>query len=655
MEGSNKYEMTIDLNVLDHLGINLYSSTPPVLSEVVANSYDADATRVDIKIIDAEPSEIRISDDGEGMDIEDINRKYLYVGYRRRENDEAFSKKFHRQVMGRKGLGKLSLLSIARCIEIHTKKESSKGEAFAIRLEDLQSCIAKGEKTYHPAEIEFKDELVEGVSGTTVIITDIKSSVNRTESYLRPRIAKRFSLRSNRENPFQVFLNDKEITTSDRGYQNKVDFIWCTENYREELDAQLQNKVQGTFGDRVGKNYEMKGWIGTVQKPSQLKPGGVNNNQISIFIRGKLAQEDILSSFGESGFYANYMVGEIHADFLDLDDQDDIATSNRQQINENDERFEELKNVLYSVLKQIQSEWSVLRREQAVDKATKGNKALGEWYERLRPDEQPIAQNIFHVIEKAEFDKEEDKKSLYKYGILAFEKLKIRGNLKELEEITDETAFQVLGRILQNIRDVEESLYYDIVQQRLQVIEELKRHIDSNEKERVIQEHLFDHLWLLDPSWDAPIQGTGRKEERIQSAFKAIDAQLTEEQKKGRVDIRYQTVAGKHVIIELKRYEITYQYGVFDAAKQIDKYITVLKDCLTHSFAEEDPEIEAILVVGPKWLEKEGRKNVEKILGALNARAVTYDQLITSAEEKYKEFLEASDNARRIEKLIESL
>ena len=653
MEGSNKYEMTIDLNVLDHLGINLYSSTPPVLSEVVANSYDADATRVDIKIVDGNSSKIRISDNGEGMDIEDINRKYLHVGYRRRENDEAVSKKFHRQVMGRKGLGKLSLLSIARCIEIHTKKESSEGEAFAIRLEDLQSCISKGEKTYHPAEIGFKSELVEGLSGTTVIITDIKRSVDRTEAYLRPRIAKRFSLRSTKENPFRVFLNDREITPSDRGYQDKVDFIWCTESYREEIDDRFRSKIQGTFDDQVGENYAMRGWIGTVQKPSQLKPGGVNNNQISIFIRGKLAQEDILSSYGESGFYANYMVGEIHADFLDLDDQDDIATSNRQQINENDERFEALKKVLYSVLKQIQSEWSELRRKQAVDHATKGNKVLGKWYERLSPDERPIAQNIFHVIEKAEFDKEEDKKSLYKYGILAFEKLKIRGNLKELEEITDETAFQVLGRILQNVHDVEESLYYDIVQQRLQVIEELKRHIDSNEKERVIQEHLFDHLWLLDPSWDAPIQGTGRKEERIQSAFKTIDAQLTEEQKKGRVDIRYQTVAGKHVIIELKRYKINYKYDKYDAARQIEKYIEALRKCLKEC-GEDQPSIEAVLVVGPDSL-SDDLPAVNEELKNKHARAVTYDQLITSAEEKYKKFLEASEKARRIEKLIESL
>ena len=37
------YKMTISLNVLSHLGINLYSNIPAVLSEVVANSWDADA------------------------------------------------------------------------------------------------------------------------------------------------------------------------------------------------------------------------------------------------------------------------------------------------------------------------------------------------------------------------------------------------------------------------------------------------------------------------------------------------------------------------------------------------------------------------------------------------------------------------------------
>ena len=38
-----RYYMTISLNVLNHMGLNLYSNTPSVLAEVIANSWDADA------------------------------------------------------------------------------------------------------------------------------------------------------------------------------------------------------------------------------------------------------------------------------------------------------------------------------------------------------------------------------------------------------------------------------------------------------------------------------------------------------------------------------------------------------------------------------------------------------------------------------------
>lgn len=68
----NKFIMSLSLNVLNHLGINLYSNIPAVLSEIVANSWDADATRVDITISD---DEIVIKDDGCGMSAEDINKE----------------------------------------------------------------------------------------------------------------------------------------------------------------------------------------------------------------------------------------------------------------------------------------------------------------------------------------------------------------------------------------------------------------------------------------------------------------------------------------------------------------------------------------------------------------------------------------------------
>ncbi len=114
---SPKYCMTLNLNILNHLGLNLYSNVPAVLSEVVANSWDADAEIVNINITD---KTITIKDDGEGMNLKDINEKFLTVGYQRREHGEATTKKHDRRVMGRKGIGKLSLFSIANTIEVQS-------------------------------------------------------------------------------------------------------------------------------------------------------------------------------------------------------------------------------------------------------------------------------------------------------------------------------------------------------------------------------------------------------------------------------------------------------------------------------------------------------------------------------------------------------
>lgn len=79
------YELTVDLQVLKHLGIGLYSNVPAVVSEMVANAYDADAENVEITVKD---DEITIKDDGLGMNVQDANKKFLTVGYDKRSSGE---------------------------------------------------------------------------------------------------------------------------------------------------------------------------------------------------------------------------------------------------------------------------------------------------------------------------------------------------------------------------------------------------------------------------------------------------------------------------------------------------------------------------------------------------------------------------------------
>lgn len=107
-DSAPKYRMTLTLNVLKHLGIGLYSNIPAVLSELVANAWDADARNVDI-VLDIVAGRIEVRDDGHGMSVDDINERFLKVGYRRRRQTSITP--LGRPVMGRKGIGKLATFS----------------------------------------------------------------------------------------------------------------------------------------------------------------------------------------------------------------------------------------------------------------------------------------------------------------------------------------------------------------------------------------------------------------------------------------------------------------------------------------------------------------------------------------------------------------
>lgn len=113
----NQKELVLrfDLRTIEHLGIQMYKTLPPVLSELISNAYDADATCVNISFIDTEEDkQIIVSDNGCGMTFDEINQSFLVIGKNRRK-DEAYAGNFSkggRKVTGRKGLGKLAIFAI---------------------------------------------------------------------------------------------------------------------------------------------------------------------------------------------------------------------------------------------------------------------------------------------------------------------------------------------------------------------------------------------------------------------------------------------------------------------------------------------------------------------------------------------------------------
>jgi hypothetical protein len=638
----HKYTMRLSLNVLNHLGLNLYSNIPAVLSEIVANAWDAEATEVEISI-DVAHDRIVITDDGLGMALTEINKKYLNVGYRKREEEGPYTPNLNRHVMGRKGIGKLSLFSIADRIEIHTIQHGKKN-GFLITATEVKRQIVQNQGEYHPADVLLSEIKIK--KGTRIVLTELKKKLTLTEAALRKRLARRFSIIGKEQN-FAVSLNGTPVTVADRDFFNSIQFLWTIGEGTQKIAKscpKLKETTHLSGAVDAAKKYEISGWIGAVEKHGQLEDG---NNKIVLLAWGKLVQEDILADYKEGGLYAKYLTGEITANFLDSDDDDDIATSNRQRVIEDDPRYEALKTYIYTCLKEIQNIWSDWRKKHATQKALT-NPAIKGWYETLTASNRARAEQLFDKIETLPMEKEADRKELYKYGILAFERLRVRTSLDELDRLSSATDLE-FSSIFNDLSDIEAVLYYDIAAERVKVIGAFADIVDKNEKEKIIQKYLYKNLWLLHPSWERATENP-RLEQSVTREFAKVTKSLTKQERLARYDIKYVTAAGKHVIIELKR--SSRRVNTLELVKQVKKYTDALKKCLK-GFAINDPVIEVICLLGHAL--NEDAEFIRAQLQSVNTRVILYDQLIKESLDDYKDYLAGQTKIAGLRKIIDAI
>jgi hypothetical protein len=634
--------MTISLNALEHLGINLYSNIPAVLSEIVANAWDADAKNVTITI-DKTTESITIEDDGSGMDRDGVIDRFLNVGFKRR--DEMGEKTpGGRKPMGRKGIGKLSIFSIARIAEVYTVSRNEH-TAFEMDREIIRKAISgKKENPYKPKELaSFPKPLKKG---TRIVLSGLSKSLSgMTVEGLKRRVARRFSVIGAKFD-FTVTVNGESITPEDRGYHNAIQYLWTYGNQTsftkscKHLERTAEARLPAISAELHKGGISLAGWIGTVSNPSQLKDEeGDNLNRLAVFMRGKMAQEDILDEFGQKEIYADYIIGELHCEELDIDGKGDIATTSRQSLKEDDPRFEALRRIVLSELRNIAGRWSDWRRSDGA-KAAAGVPAVSAWLQNLEGDTKKKAERWIGRLNTIRSQDDSDKKELLKASILAFESYRRKEELDRLDNIKDENLDQIL-EIFQNIDDLELSYYGQIVQMRVNVIRTLQKKLSQNDKELVLRDYIFEHLWLLDPAWERT-KGTEHAETLVNAFLKKDTAQLKGAAKKARIDIGYRTSSGKHVIVELKRASVA--VPIDDLIKQVRKYRDGARKILEKTTYKNWP-IEIICLVGkppPEWADASGTgpKGVADSLKAVDARIVFYDELLTNAQQAYADYLE---------------
>ncbi len=624
MDEKETLPLNIDLNVLNHLGIKLYSKTPAVLSEVVANAWDADATEVTIHY--NQDKIMTIADNGHGMTRDDIEKRYLNIGYERRK-ENAVSAKHQRKVMGRKGLGKLSLFSIANNIRVYTVKD---GEKTAIELNAIaiEQAIENKEK-YKVPIINFGNKIEQG---TLIELSDFKKRQQKNLTHLKRNLARRFAIIGEKYK-FKISVNSEEITPEDRAYYKKMQFVFL---YGEK-GADIQNNFNKDNCEiiiRPNEEISISGWIGTAKEPNNLKDDdGEMVNKLALIVRGKVAEEDLLAHFQISGHVRNYLIGEIHADYLDDDDGDDIATSNRQSINTEDDRFKTFLENLRNELKKLRVIWDDKRGKKSQEDLRNRIPELKEWLDTLQGDALTTANKLIGTIGQiAEIDK---RKTLYRAVVPAVEQLKITHNFSKIENSPSEDIEYFLKTLSEHDM-IESHLYYEITRTRLEIIKKLAHHNQNNSLEKIIQNHIYDHLWLLDPSWDRA--ATTGLEEPISATLRGV-------KENGRIDIRYRKTSGTHIIVELKKPDVTPAIG--DLQTQISKYLVAVEQ------QTESTDIMVFILMG-----QNKHKYTERDLNSLkqyNAKIMTYNEVVLNAENQYQEYLEKQKEYSKLTELIEKI
>jgi len=115
------------------LGRDLITSPNIAILELVKNSYDAHATKVDITF---EKDRLVIADNGKGMSLSDLINKWLFVAYSAKSDgteDKSYRSKFKRHYAGAKGIGRMSCDRLARYVTITTRSaEENKTEVLYV-------------------------------------------------------------------------------------------------------------------------------------------------------------------------------------------------------------------------------------------------------------------------------------------------------------------------------------------------------------------------------------------------------------------------------------------------------------------------------------------------------------------------------------------
>lgn len=371
MKKTKSFTFEISLSVLNHLGRSLYRSFATVLGEAISNSWDADAKNVHI-YVDRSKDSFFIQDDGDGMTADDFQNKFLKIGYSKRKGGTTSST--GRPFIGRKGIGKLALLSCADKITVISKVKRGDYIGGSIDNSALDVAITRD---LTPDQYRlggwkaatFAKHTTRHPHGTIIHFEGVKDGIRGSFPFLAKIIALyfRFSLL---DASFNIYLDGNKITHKHlKPLAEKTEFLWTIGDHEDAYVEGLKSRFLKNPEDhetRQLKIRSVKGFIASVEKPSHLKIMTTEERVgIDLFVNGRLRERDILKHIPTERITESYLYGQVHFDRLD--DEVDRFTSSREGIVADDPKYKKfLETFRRAILKIVEDwdKWRIKHREE---------------------------------------------------------------------------------------------------------------------------------------------------------------------------------------------------------------------------------------------------------------------------------------------------
>ncbi len=174
-----KHKFKANAKLFSQLGEQLIKTENVAIIELVKNSYDADAKKVNIVLHNIDifgQGTITVEDDGVGMDLDTIENSWLVIGSDRKRNqfEERKLTALGRLPIGEKGIGRFGAHKLGNKIELITKSKNSKEIHLKIDWKKIEDSSFIEDL---PVEIQEREPEVfkSGRTGTLINISDLRT------------------------------------------------------------------------------------------------------------------------------------------------------------------------------------------------------------------------------------------------------------------------------------------------------------------------------------------------------------------------------------------------------------------------------------------------------------------------------------------------